>query len=527
MPAKLQPIVSNRFTIRSVLGEGGFGQVFLAFDRDLGEVCALKVIRDELGADRNQQEAFKKEALIWLHLGKHPNIVSAKAVDVFNDRLFIALEFVAPDEVGINSLEKALARRRIGVEQSLRWAIEICWGMSFAYSHGLVAHRDLKPANLLIDQHARIKISDFGLATHVNTEEANRSLISGTPLYMPPEQFLGSSCCDERSDIYSFGIILFQMATGGRLPFGLPASPRRDHFAFFRQLHTSFEVPIIESPLNPVIHRCLAKAPSARFSRFAEIEGVLQNLHANIAGWRYSPPTQQELDAADANNRAVSFYLLGQKDEALRWVNLAIDAMPTFSLALNNKAAFLADAGMLSEAIRTWQKLTRESPKLGRPFYNLANVSLAKGDLETAARLYEKAITNEPDYLPAIVNAAICQQKQDNFDRALVLYEKAAYAAPNDAQVFYNIGALLTEKQRFQQAVEPLNRAISLNPRHISAHNYLGLCYAALGQDAAALKCYDAALAIDPAYRHALENKARLTKNRSGGFWGRMFGSGS
>src|SRR5437870_13269599 len=100
MSAKSPPVVSSRFVIRSLLGEGGFGQVFLAFDREIGDVCALKVIRDELGADCHHQEAFRKEALAWLHFGRQANIVSAKAVDVFNGRLFIALEFIPPDESG-------------------------------------------------------------------------------------------------------------------------------------------------------------------------------------------------------------------------------------------------------------------------------------------------------------------------------------------------------------------------------------------------------------------------------------------
>ncbi len=247
MSPKAPPIVSSRFVIRSLLGEGGFGQVFLAFDREVGDVCALKVIGDELEENRHQQDAFRKEALIWLQFDRHANVVAAKAVDVFNGRLFIALEFIPPDETGINSLEKALARRAIGQEQALKWAIEICWGMSFAYSGGLVAHRDLKPANLLIDQHGRVKISDFGLASHVNAESEERESVSGTPLYMPPEQFISSSECDERSDIYSFGIILFQLAAGGRLPFDLPVSTRRDYFAFFRHLHNTFEVPNIQS----------------------------------------------------------------------------------------------------------------------------------------------------------------------------------------------------------------------------------------------------------------------------------------
>lgn len=517
------PIVSSRFAIRSLLGQGGFGQVFLAFDREVGDACALKVIRDELAENPAYQEAFRKEALTWLHLGKHANIVSAKAVDLFNGRLFIALEFIPPDESGMNSLEKALSTRRIRLEQALRWAVELCWGMSFAYSRGLVAHRDLKPANVLIDQHGRVKISDFGLASHVMIQSGGAKVVSGTPAYMAPEQFIGCSKCDERSDIYSFGIILFQLATGGRLPFEPPDAAPGELFACFEKLHNTFEVPNVRSELDGVVRRCLAKNPAGRFASFKQVEEALQRLSADIAGQRYNLPRQDELNAADYNNRAVSFYLLGQKDEAVRCVNTAIDLTPDFSLAINNKAAFLADSGLLTEAIELWQRLTREKPRLGRPFYNLANVSLARGDLVEAARLYNHAMNNEPYYVPAIVNAAICEQKQGNLDAAFGLYEKATQIASNDAQVFYNFGILLAENARFQAALTPLERAVALNPRHASAHNYLGLCHAALGQRAAAATCYDAALTIDPNHMHAIKNKVLLKQNRDG-LWKRLFG---
>lgn len=311
MPHISHPTVRSRFAIRSLLGQGGFGQVFLAFDREVGDACALKVIRDELAANPDYQEAFRKEALTWLHLGKHANIVAAKAVDLFNGRLFIALEFIPPDESGINSLEKALTRRRAGLEQVLRWAIELCWGMSFAYSRGLIAHRDLKPANVLIDQHGRVKISDFGLASHVTIQSGGAKVVSGTPAYMAPEQFIGSSKCGGRSDIYSFGIILYQLVTGGRLPFEPPRAAPGDLFAFFQKLHNTFEVPNVRSELNAVVKRCLAKNPAGRFPSFRQVEEALQRLSADIAGQGYSLPRQDELNAADYNNRAVSFHLLG------------------------------------------------------------------------------------------------------------------------------------------------------------------------------------------------------------------------
>src|SRR6185436_12914163 len=200
----------NRYEIHDVLGEGGFGIVYLAYHRPSGTVMALKTFRDEHFENAEARALFRKEAQIVVDLDPHPHLVRAYMVDEIHGRLFIGLEFIAPDDDGLNSLEGHLRRRPPDLAQSLRWAIQFCHGMEFAEAHGLRCHRDIKPANIMIDASGRLLISDFGLAGAISAAKKGAATtvqaegaeggggVYGTPTHMPPEQFLGGDRCDER-----------------------------------------------------------------------------------------------------------------------------------------------------------------------------------------------------------------------------------------------------------------------------------------------------------------------------------------
>jgi len=208
--------------------------VYLVYSHELGEVYALKTFLDEYLADQEVRKRFHKEASVWVELGRHPYLVRAHFMDDLSGKLYIAMEYIAPNEEGLNTLDDYLQQRPPDLAQSLRWAIQVCHGMEYAYSKGVRAHRDLKPANIMISQDQTAKITDFGLAGVLNEFPAMRAAglgaqpgrpgLSGltmlgdnfgTPTHMPPEQFDNAAGCDERSDIYSFGIVLYQMAAGG------------------------------------------------------------------------------------------------------------------------------------------------------------------------------------------------------------------------------------------------------------------------------------------------------------------------
>jgi serine/threonine protein kinase len=172
-------VIGNKYEVHDVLGKGGCGIVYLVYCLESGSVYALKSFLDKFIANLGVRDRFKKEALVWVNLGRHPFIVNAHFIDEISGRLFIATEYIAAGENGFNSLETYLQNLQPTLEQSLLWAIQFCHGMEYSYSKGIKAHRDIKPANILINVDGNVKISDFGLAGVIDT---NMSLLQNVKI---------------------------------------------------------------------------------------------------------------------------------------------------------------------------------------------------------------------------------------------------------------------------------------------------------------------------------------------------------
>ena len=182
------------------------GVVYLVEHRSLYQPLVLKTYQSSVLGDRKTR--FRKEAETWVQLGSHPNIVRCLWVDEVGGDLYIAAEYIAPDDDGVSTLEDRLLLGKPPLEKQLAWAAEFCFGMRHAQKKGMVAHRDLKPSNLMLDQ-GRLKITDFGLSKldeYFDAAALSRGPVAatitmegtavGTPPYMAPEQFLDSAKVD-------------------------------------------------------------------------------------------------------------------------------------------------------------------------------------------------------------------------------------------------------------------------------------------------------------------------------------------
>jgi serine/threonine protein kinase len=129
--------------------------VYLAYSHESDTAYALKTLRDQFLRDEETRQQFRREAKLWIHLERHPHIVTASFIDELEGRLYIGMEYVAPNEDGLNSLEGYLNRYPPDLNQSLRWAIQFCHGMEHARARGIRCHRDIKPANIMITQGSR------------------------------------------------------------------------------------------------------------------------------------------------------------------------------------------------------------------------------------------------------------------------------------------------------------------------------------------------------------------------------------
>jgi serine/threonine-protein kinase len=307
-------VIGQKYEVYGVLGAGGFGIVYLVYSPKSEGVYALKTLRDEYLADTQTRERFRKEASVWVDLERHPYLVRSYFVEEVAGRLFIVMEHIAPDEHGLNTIEGFLRQSPPDLTQSLRWGIQFCHGTEYANSKGIRCHRDIKPANIMTSQGKTVKITDFGLAgalgmakavsgIRLNVQQGVVGLSGqtiagtgfGTPTHMPPEQFSDAASCDERSDIYSFGVVLFQMASRGQLPFLAPLPKvlaEAETARFWREmchLHSEAAVPKLDSPLSHIIQGCLQKEPGKRYQSFKELRGDLEPLLRRMTGESISP----------------------------------------------------------------------------------------------------------------------------------------------------------------------------------------------------------------------------------------------
>ena len=468
--------INQIYEVYGVLGEGGFGIVYLVYWREYGRVFALKTFKGEFLSDESVRVRFHKEASIWVELGHHPYLVCAYFVDEISGRLYIVMEYVAPNKEGLNSLGGYLQKQPPDMAQSLRWGVQICHGMEYAYSKGVRAHRDLKPANIMISQDKTAKITDFGLAGVLTESPAmhasglgstglfGRTMLGtgfGTPAYMPPEQFDNAAGCDERSDIYSFGIVLYQMATGGLLPFPIPASAL---WQAMRQLHRESPVPRLDSPLFPVIQRCLEKSPGKRYQTFQEIRSNLEPLLQHQTGEVIVPPQLKELEAWEWNNKAASLRNLGRPEEAILCCDKALEVDPRQAATWNNKGASLHSLGRHEEA----------------------------------DHCFDKALELDPRFIGAWANKGASLHSFGRYEEAVPCFDKALELDPRYALAWNNKGDNLNSLDRCEEAILCFDKALELDPRYAAAWTNKGNSLHSLGREEEAILCYDQALELDP-----------------------------
>ena len=526
-------VIGQEYEVYGVLGAGGFGIVYLVYSRETKNVYALKTFRDEFLTDSHTRERFRKEASIWVDLERHPYLVRAHIVEEIAGRLFIAMEHIAPDEHGLNTLEGYLRQRPPDLAQSLRWAIQLCHGMEYAYSKGIRCHRDIKPGNIMIGQGKVAKITDFGLAgvlgpsqamsgIKLNTQQGMVGLSGqtiegtgfGTPTHMPPEQFTDAGSCDERSDVYAFGIVLYQMASNGHLPFLVPLPTEvaeSESARFWRELHrlhSQAPVPKLDSPLFPIIQRCLEKEPDKRYESFRELREDLEPLLRRLTGDAIRLPEPSALAAWEWNNKGVSLDSLGRFEEAIRCHDKAMELDPRHPSAWNNKGTSLDKLGRHEEATRCYDRALELDSQNAAAWNNKA-VSLGRlGRHEEQIRCYDKALELDPRDAKAWRNKGRTLGRLSRFDEAIRCFDEALELDPRYV-AWYDKGFCLAHLSRYNEAIRCFDKALELDPRLAAAWNNKGTSLGKLGRHEEEIRCYDKALALDPRNAKAWCNKGR------------------
>ena len=268
-------VFAGRYQICDELGRGGMGRVYKALDREIGEAIALKVLSPEISRDDRMIERFRNELKLARRIS-HKNVCRLFDLGNCDGTYFITMEYVPGDNLkNIIRMTGPLSPAR-----ALAIAGQVCDGMAEAHRLGVV-HRDLKSSNIMVDREGSARVMDFGIARAAETRGlTDRGTFIGTPENMAPEQIDGIDV-DHRADIYSLGIILFEMMTGrvpfeGNTPLSVAMMQKTDTPPDPRALNT--ETP---EALSGVIARCLEKKPA---SRFQSVEALASDLHGIAEG---------------------------------------------------------------------------------------------------------------------------------------------------------------------------------------------------------------------------------------------------
>ncbi len=280
----------GRYEIRQLLGQGGFGTVYLAHDPKLERLVALKVPSQRWLSSPHHREMYLQEARAAAQL-KHPGLVAVYDVQEDADSFYIVQEFIDGPHLGAWQ-----QTTRPDAQQIVERMIEIAEAIGYAHQQGLV-HRDLKPANILIDRQCHAHVADFGLALQESLQQLRQGDVSGTPAYMSPEQVRGESHrLDGRTDIWSMGVILYELLAGTR-PFAMRNQEQlMDAIQYAEPKPLRQFVPQLSKELARICMTCLAKRIVDRYQATADF---VEDLKKWLNGARGGNTTTAFGDLAD------------------------------------------------------------------------------------------------------------------------------------------------------------------------------------------------------------------------------------
>jgi tetratricopeptide (TPR) repeat protein len=319
---------AGRYQIIEELGKGGMGRVYKVLDREVNAKVALKLIKPEIASDKKTIERFRNELKVARDIA-HKNVCRMYDLNKEASAYYITMEYVSGEDL------KSFIRRAgfLSPGKAISIANQVCEGLLEAHRLGVV-HRDLKPQNIMIDKDGNVRIMDFGIARSLRAKGITGSgIMIGTPEYMSPEQVDGKEV-DHRADVYSLGVILYEMATGkvpfeGDTPFSIGVKQKSEVPLPPKEINDQ-----IPEDLNRVILKCMEKEKESRYQSVGELLSELMNLEKGIPTTERVVPERKPLTSREIT---VQFSLKRLFIPALIGVVLVIAAIVIWQLLLQKE----------------------------------------------------------------------------------------------------------------------------------------------------------------------------------------------
>ncbi len=515
-----------KYEILKLIHGDNWSDVYLAKDND--RYYALKILKDlDFGADK-KSEAFN-EISRWKKLDHHENIVKLHEYEIFNNTIVLAMDYYPPDYRGFNTLQDYFNRNNFSFNQSIKWSIEICNGMEYAYSKKLCPHLDIKPSNIIIGADGIARISDFGInhlynrnpapsiRTRLKIKENSIGLstgfiersITGTPTHMSPEHFKDPGLCDHSSDIFSLGIILYQMINNGKCPF-MADMPRDDSEEevnrFFKQqkkIHYNREPVIPGNRIILVIDKCLKKDSSKRYTSFGELKEALfnslgddkfnfqnnmnfssKNLNDLFFNGLTSIQLKNYTEALDSLQKAIhldikksytwfyhglAYFFTGNYSEAMASMDRSIECDPLNSAALAYKGKLLTIEKKFDEAFKCMQESMRINNMDTLSYIFLGDLYREENKFDDALKILTRGLDMKPGDPGITCKIGELYLAMRQIDKAIVYIDKAMEIDPDNHVPVYLKGFALLELGFADKSIALLNQSISMDPHYPDA----------------------------------------------------------
>ena len=514
--------IGGRYEV-SAIHHGELGVVYGCFDHQTKRPRALKTVRARHARDKQVLSLFESEATVWISLEKHPYIVRAYLVDRFKNLPYVITEYVRGPEGMEGDLRGWLGHPRLTLPVAVGMALQIAQGMQHAVRKvPNLVHRDLKPGNILVNGDAKAMVTDFGLV-HEGQSDA------GTPAYMSPEQWRAEAL-DARSDIYSFGCILFEMFTAHRL---FPALTEHDwERAHLESPPAALTGIVRELPgeIDQFVRRCLAKDSVARPQSWDEIVAFFADWYHRLTGKAVVLDfSSLALDAGEWIVASYSLRILGRYEEALRACDRALAIDQNYAHAWYCKGIILEDGKRYAEALEAYDRVlvidqnhAGAWTNKGRTFHSLKRYA-------EALEAYDRVLVIDQNHAGAWTNKGRTFFSLKRYEEAAGAYDRALTLDPNDSTereyrralqlatvvAWSKKGNAMLQLERYEEALQAYDRALAIDQCFVEAWNNKGITLYHLKRYEEAIQAYDRALpiAINQDLIVAWNNKANALCN--------------
>jgi len=475
-------------------GKSGQGVVYLVEEREAPEPFVLKTVQGE--QDSAGKSRLVQEAEVWVSLGFHPYIVPALWVRELEGQIFVAAEFICPDAEGRSTLTHYIADGPLPLPVVCRWAVQFCDGLQYAVEKGLRAHRDIKPDNLMVGTDYELRIADFGLA---DLTAHNREVAGGTLLYMAPEQFALPEAVDSRADIYAFGIVLFQLITGGAYPYRLPKVSGSAAVSIAR-MHLEQEPLRAPGEFAEVVLRCMAKDPSKRPS-ITELRLIVQQIATSLKISIPDRPSVRSRADEALYAKAQSFAALGKPERALEAIREYTIRYPDRACGWTEASRFFLETGDAKNAVAAALESLKRGSTNSHAWNNLGVAFQRLGETQQSIDAFRSAVLCDPYNTGALMQLAWQLMEVGKSGEAAELFVRALSLRPKKQSLTFNAGnaaALMSQKGALLPAQKVLESLVKADPQQPNARFNLALVYDALRLRDTAINAYREVLTIKP-----------------------------